>query len=227
MKSIHQHSENPRRAFLGKLAAGAIAVGAATLPSSAHAASGFSIEDSDDPEAWLSKIKGKHRIAFDVTGPNEIMPFAWPRIFLVTNGKPQDCGVVVVLRHNGIPYAMGNDLWEKYKFGEAFKIDDPKTKSPSTRNPFWQPQTGDFTVPGIGNVDIGIDQLQADGVLFCVCNMALTVFSTAFAGKMNLNADDVKKEWLAGILPGVQVVPSGVWAVGRVQEHGCSYCFAG
>ncbi|HVY74363.1 MAG TPA: twin-arginine translocation signal domain-containing protein [Puia sp.] len=227
MKSIHQHTENPRRAFLGKLAAGAIAVGTATLPSSAHAASGFSIGDSDDPEAWLSKIKGKHRISFDVTGPNEIMPFAWPRIFLVTNGKAQDCGVVVILRHNAIPYAMGNDLWEKYKFGEAFKIDDPKTKSPSTRNPFWQPQTGDFTVPGIGNVDIGINQLQSDGVLFCVCNMALTVFSTAFAGKMNLNADDVKKEWLAGILPGVQVVPSGVWAVGRVQEHGCSYCFAG
>jgi intracellular sulfur oxidation DsrE/DsrF family protein len=31
----------------------------------------------------------------------------------------------------------------------------------------------------------------------------------------------------AGLLPGIQIVPSGVWAVGRAQEHGCQYCFAG
>jgi intracellular sulfur oxidation DsrE/DsrF family protein len=29
------------------------------------------------------------------------------------------------------------------------------------------------------------------------------------------------------LLPGVQVVPSGVWAVGRAQEKGCGYCYAG
>jgi hypothetical protein len=52
----------------------------------------------------------------------------------------------------------------------------------------------------------------------------MTVYSAAAAEKMGLNAADVKKEWLAGLLPGVQPVPSGVWAVGRAQEHGCSYC---
>jgi intracellular sulfur oxidation DsrE/DsrF family protein len=45
--------------------------------------------------------------------------------------------------------------------------------------------------------------------------------------KMNLDAAEVRKEWMAGLLPGIQVVPSGVWAVGRAQEHGCAYCFAG
>jgi len=29
------------------------------------------------------------------------------------------------------------------------------------------------------------------------------------------------------VLPGIEVVPSGVWAVGRAQEHHCAYCFAG
>jgi intracellular sulfur oxidation DsrE/DsrF family protein len=43
----------------------------------------------------------------------------------------------------------------------------------------------------------------------------------------NLKADEVYKDFMGGILPGVQVVPSGVWAVGRAQEHGCAYCFAG
>jgi len=44
---------------------------------------------------------------------------------------------------------------------------------------------------------------------------------------MKMEGADVKKEWVAGLLPGVQVMPSGVWAVGRAQEHGCTYCYAG
>jgi intracellular sulfur oxidation DsrE/DsrF family protein len=122
---------------------------------------------------------------------------------------------------------MNNDLWAKYKFGEMFKINDPKTKAPAVRNPFWQPGPDDYKVPGIGPVQIGINQLQSSGVLFCACDMALTVYSAATADAMKADAAAVKKEWLAGVLPGVQVVPSGVWAVGRAQEHGCAYCFAG
>jgi intracellular sulfur oxidation DsrE/DsrF family protein len=37
----------------------------------------------------------------------------------------------------------------------------------------------------------------------------------------------VKKDWLAAVLPGVQLVPSGVLAVNGAQSKGCSYCFAG
>jgi len=42
-----------------------------------------------------------------------------------------------------------------------------------------------------------------------------------------MDAAAVKKEWLGAVLPNIQVVPSGVWALGRAQEHGCTYCFAG
>jgi hypothetical protein len=230
MENLNKKNATPRRKFLGNLAAGAAAMGMATLvnPVKAVSATEMPFENADDPEAWLSKIKGKHRIAFDVTAPHEIFPFAWPKVFLMTNGAAaKDCTAVVILRHDAIPYAMGNDLWAKYKFGEVFKIDDPLTKAPATRNPFWEPKSGDYSVPGIGNVDIGINQLQQDGVLFCACNVALTVFSNVVAGPMKMDAAEVNKEWLAGILPGIQVVPSGVWAVGRVQEHGCSYCFVG
>jgi intracellular sulfur oxidation DsrE/DsrF family protein len=45
--------------------------------------------------------------------------------------------------------------------------------------------------------------------------------------KMGANAADVKKEWTDGLIPGIQLVPSGVWAVGRAQEHGCAYVFVG
>ena len=44
---------------------------------------------------------------------------------------------------------------------------------------------------------------------------------------MNLNPVDVYTEWIKHLLPGVQLVPSGVWALGRAQEHGCGYIYAG
>lgn len=222
-----------RRKFLGSIATGAVAMGlggiAAPLQSIANSTEQHS--NPDDPDEWFKKIKGKHRIVFDVTGPNEIMPFAWPRVFLMTNeltgtmGK--DTNAVVVLRHNAIPYALEDRLWAKYKLGDVFKIQDGTTKASAVRNPFWKPKAGDYQVPGIGPVSIGINELQDSGVMFCACNMAITVYSAAIAQGMGMSSEDVKKDFLSGVLPGIQVVPSGVWAVGRAQEHGCGYCFAG
>ena len=223
-----------RRNFLGTLAlgAGAISIASLSMPLSVTAETGkLSFPNDDDPDAWFNKIKGKHRIVFDVTEPHGIFPFAWPRVFMITNamtGTPEkDCCEVVVLRHEAIPYAMEDSLWAKYKFGEAFKITDAVTNEPSVRNMFWKPKSGDFSVPGIGNVQIGINELQESGAMFCVCNMAITVFSAAIAKGMNVDAEEVKKDFVSGVLPGIQVVPSGVWAVGRAQEHGCNYCFVG
>ena len=225
-------TNNPRRQFLGTVVSGVAAFGLSSVisPLAAHAGNDFS-NDSGDPDEWFKQIKGKHRIVFDVPQANEIFPFAWPRIFLATNAATgtaeKDCSVVVVLRHTAIPYAMEDRLWAKYNFGEVFKINDPKTKKPSTRNPFWKPNQGDFKVPGLGPVPIGINELQDSGVLFCACNMAVIVYSAAIAEAMKLDAEEVKKDWLSGMLPGIQVMPAGIWAINRAQEKGCSYCFAG
>ena len=82
-------------------------------------------------------------------------------------------------------------------------------------------------MPAFGDVAIGINELQADGVMFCVCNAAITVYSAVMADQMKMSADDVKNDWMKGLLPGIQTVPSGVWAIGRAQEHKCAYCYAG
>ena len=223
-----------RRDFIGAIATGAAVLGAASLPQFLNAeplTQAPEVVDSQTPDEWFNQIKGKHRIVFDATHPEEVMPFAWPRVFLMTNEKTgaasKDCSVVVVLRHNAIPFAFDNGIWEKYKFGSKFKIDDQATKAASIRNPFWKPAKGDFVIPGIGEVNIGIDELQADGVMFCVCDVAVTVNSAVTAKTMKMDAGEVKKDWIAGLLPGIMVVPSGVWAVGRAQEHNCSYCFVG
>ena len=74
---------------------------------------------------------------------------------------------------------------------------------------------------------MAVDELVAKGVLFGICNMALTFYSAQMAKKTAMQAETIKKDWVANLLPGVQVVPSGVIAINRAQEKGCAYCFAG
>jgi len=215
-----------RRGFIGMLSAGAITLFTSPLKSAVQPAASWL--ETEDPDSWFNKIQGKHRIVFDVTEPKDIFPFAWPAVFLVTNQstgtEPKDCSVVVILRHESIPFAMQPDLWEKYHLGEAFKYNDPKTGQPSVRNPYWKPEPNDFVLPGLGAVPIGINDLQQQGVMFCVCNMAIRVYSAAIAQGANLDPETVRQDFLNHVLPGIEVVPSGVWAVGRAQEHGCAYC---
>jgi hypothetical protein len=47
------------------------------------------------------------------------------------------------------------------------------------------------------------------------------------AQKTGMKPEDVKKDWIAGMFPGLQLMPSGVVAINGAQERGCSYCFAG
>jgi intracellular sulfur oxidation DsrE/DsrF family protein len=127
-----------------------------------------------------------------------------------------------VLRHEAIPIAFNHGLWAKYKLGEFFKINDPATRTPATRNPFANIKPGDMPFP-----EAALDKLVARGVKFGVCDMAITVYSGIVASKAQMDAKAVKQDRVAGVLPGVQIVPSGVVAVNGAQAHGCSYCFAG
>jgi intracellular sulfur oxidation DsrE/DsrF family protein len=232
MKTNYQSPSDQRRTFLKQVATGAAVLGTGILASPfSSVAETVPASGGSEADEWFKQVKGTHKIVFDATGPNGMMPFAWPRVFTLTNaatGTPEkDCGVVVILRHNAIPYALNNQLWEKYKFGEMFKVMEEDGKTPATKNPFWQPAPGAYNVPGIGPVQIGINELQDTGVKFCACAMAITVYSAVAAMQSSQDAAAVKNEWIAGLLPGVQLMPSGVWAVGRAQEHGCAYCYAG
>src|SRR6266702_5927220 len=225
-------STTHRRGFLGRIAASAAAVGLGGLVAPFEAAARptrAATRASANPEfeAWLNKITGKHKMVYDVPEPNDGFGFAWARVFLNTTNETYgttdaDNSVVVVLRHGGIPIGMDTPMWAKYKFGEFFKIHDGVTNAPAVRNPFSKVKAGELPIPGMA-----LDELSAKGVLFGICNVALTVYSGIFAKQMGMQAETIKKEWIANLLPGVTVVPSGVIAVNRSQEKGCAYCFAG
>jgi len=217
-----------RRKFLGTLAT------TATLSSMAVPLMGQPIPSTasqpklfGNADEWFKQVKGKHRVVYDAPEPHMGFPFIWSWAFYLTNnqtGTPDDdMTAVIVLRHNGIPFAMKDELWEKYKFGETFHITDNTTGKPAIRNPYYTPKEGDYPMPGID----GIKQQLDRGAMVCVCDLAITVYSSMTAQKMGMDPEAVKQEWLDGVLPDIQVVPSGVWALGRAQEHQCGYIYAG
>src|SRR5215471_21348569 len=123
-----EKNQTSRRGFLNAVGSGAAALGLATFTSGLqklNANTGFTEDIPGDPEQVFKNLKGKHRIVFDVPEPTGIFPFAWPRVFYLTNmatgTAEKDINVVVVLRHSAIPYAFEDKLWEKYKLVEFFK----------------------------------------------------------------------------------------------------------
>lgn len=217
----------PRRGFLGSLAAGTLALTGAGL--SAHSAFAEAVEPSEAVAAddWLLGIKGKHKQFFDAVGINDGFPFGYAMNFLDTIESTykltdKDITAVVGLRHFSIPLAFNNSIWAKYKLGAFFKVNDSATKAPALRNPYAYAKEGELMFPGMA-----FEKLQARGTIFTVCNVALTILSGLTAQAAGLPKEKAKDEWTAGMFKGVFIVPSGVLAVNRAQQSGCTYCFAG
>ena len=219
-------NDNSRRKFLGTLAAtaGMSSIGSTVL---AEELSGNATKLIHEADEWFKKIKGSHRVVYDGSTPHDGFAILWNWAFYLSNNQTgsedSDITAMSVLRHSAIPFALKSELWEKYKLGEFFGVNDKKTQNPSLRNPYYEPEDGDFPLPIIQ----GIKDLQARGAMFCVCDLALNVYSGAKAQQIGADPEVVYEDWKNGVLPDIQVVPSGVWALGRAQENGCGYIFAG
>ena len=211
-----------RRAFLGKLAAGAAASAGAIALSSVALPETLFASEAPDPEHWLDSLKGKHKQVVDAYAPNDGFPLAFAHTFLATQGPKETAGAVVVLRHFAMPIALNDTAWARYKIGESLKIIDPATKKPAVKNPFYKPASGVLLVD-----DMAVDRLLARGVLLGACSVALAVLSGMLAGNAGVSAEKAKEEWTAAVFPGITLLPSGVWGVNRAQEKGCTYVAGG
>jgi intracellular sulfur oxidation DsrE/DsrF family protein len=212
-----------RRDLLGAAMLGA----AAALPELASADQVRAAPADNAFLAWLDSIGGKQRQLFDMPEPHDGFGLVWAKVFLDTGpaafGLPEsDFGAVIVLRHFALPLALDDAIWRKYKLGQVAQLTDPASKAPAERNYFVRSRPGDLFY-----VDASLDKLIARGVKVGACNVALTAMSGMLAKRMELPHDEVRKEWLAGLIPGVQLVPSGIVAVNGAQSRACAYCFAG
>jgi hypothetical protein len=212
-----------RRGFLGGMAAGAAALVVGGF-STAGAEILASTESRALDDAWIGKIKGKYRQVFDATAPNDGWGAAFPLNFIDSTKealKVTDADItgITVFRHFAMPLMLNDATWAKYKIGAMLNVTDPKTKAPAVKNIFRD------NVPL--RAGLTYEQEIAKGVIFVACNLALTVISGMAAPGAGVSADQAKKDFTAGILPGVYLAASGVYAVNRAQQAGCTYCYAG
>jgi len=215
-----------RRDFLGMAATATVAgVGAVVPAASAVAASN---EASTDFTRWLDSIPGTHKQVYDTPELNQAFALVWAWAFFATGapayGVPEsNLGVVIVLRHNALPLAFGDSSWAKHRPREIYKINDPDTNAPAVRNPFYLTPSA-LPAP---IADAVLQKLIARGVKVAACNLAITVHSGMVAQKMGLKPEVVKKDWTDAVLPGIQIVPSGVVACNGAVSRGCTYVYAG
>ncbi len=102
-------------------------------------------------------------------------------------------------------------IWQEYGLGERFKIIDPTTKKPSVRNVFLD--GGEFSVKA----------LQARGTVFWQCQYALDFVAGQLAQGTSRPVAEVRANLIAGLNPGVRLVPSHMMALGAAQERGFTY----
>ncbi len=214
MTDLKQTLVTARRGFFTRIA-GVIALGAAAfVPTAPHAET-----DAEDGPDWPGKLTGRHKQVVDAYEINEGFPLAFVLNFLEPNKSATG---VIILRHEAFPLALNHAMWEKYKIGEAEKINDPETKAAAVKNPYFEPKPG-----ALRNDNSAIDKLLARGTVFGACNLALRGHARRLAKNPGVTADEAAKEFAANIIAGITVIPSGVWGVNRAQEAGCSYCSGG
>jgi hypothetical protein len=205
----------PRRGFFTRIA-GVMALGvAAFTPAAPHAAE----THTDDGPDWPGKLPGRHKQVLDAYTINDGYPLNFTLNFLTPN---KSATAVVILRHEAIPLALKHAMWAKYKIGESEKIIDPETKAAAVKNPYFEQKPG-----VLRNDEASIDRLLARGTVFGACDAALRVHARRLSRNAGVTPEEAIKDFAANVIPGITVIPSGVWGLNRAQEAGCTYCAGG
>ena len=211
----------PRRAFLGRLAASIVALGATGRP---LAAAGRTLDRSPvADDAWTARLTGKHKAVFDAPEISEgvVVANAWVFLHSYTTAErlsDAELSAVVVIRHAAISLVLDDAMWAKYDVGRHVKLKDPATKKWARRNVFWRAAPGDDAKAGYT-----LDALRARGVTLLGCELALKRMIGTIAKRTSQQPAAVGAELRAHLIPGLELAPSGIYAVTRAQELGCSY----
>ncbi len=173
---------------------------------------------------WLDALKGKHRQLFDfghadiseeshlgvvrnwLNAHREVYALEFPRV-----------NTIVGIAARAYPLNASDALWQKYPIGELWKIKDPKTGAWAKRNVYRDPAESD------SKGAYSIDALVERGTAFWQCNNALGFVVERLAKAVGSPTDAVRTELLAGMMPGVHLVPAHTMLVGLSQEHGFTY----
>ena len=233
-----QQPPTPRREFIGQLAASAIVLagGACATPT---AVSQTAPAPAPAPRAqlartpvhwddsWFGRLTAKHKAVFDspeiedglvlfhavgyVNGMRDALA--------VADGDTQ---AVVVVRHSAIPMAFNDAMWLKYDFGKQEKVKDLNGKW-ARRNPYADAPPEPSRPGGGSRQRYDMAWLVSHGHVLLGCDLATRGQAGLIAQRTKGESKAIYEELKANLVPGVILQPTGVYAVHRAQEAGCTY----
>jgi intracellular sulfur oxidation DsrE/DsrF family protein len=206
-----------RRAMLASMGAVATAgaLGARNARAQGTSASAPFTPTLHAEDAWMSAMRGMHRVVLDVTTPEGVPDGIRFAGNLFTGHKTgygvdeADIAIIVCLRHGATAYGYNDAIWAKYG-----KTMDTRTTPPPTSNPF---NSGGRTP---------LADLAKRGVQFMVCGTASRGLAGRIAGQGG-DADAVLKEMAANLNPSARIVAAGVVGVTHAQERGFTLLYVG
>ena len=209
-----------RRSFITAMAAPSAG---ASLPAGAEQSPKSPPPASD---AWLDQLKGKHKQLFDAPDPDGGTLLRHARGYLDVwrdaYGVPErDINVVVTLYGRTMALGLQDEMWAKYKLGEALNIIDPATNAPLARNWFAHPRSGDPVADG--SPESAIDALLKRGVVFLLCNNAVQRWSGRLEKQGLGTTAEIYADLTSHVWPGVTIVPNVLIAMTKAHERGFAY----
>ena len=212
-----KHVKGRRQMMTGLgVTATAVALGAASID--AQSPAGTFAPARHEPDEWMGKLPGKHRVVLDVTSPGGIPDAIRFTGNLFTGNKTgygveeADVAIIMVLRHSATAYGYTDAIWSKY--GKSMASGGDPAAAPPTTNTY---NTGDR---------MQLADLAKRGVRFMVCGTASRGLSRRIAGQ-TADADAVLKEMEAHHIPSARRGAAGVVGVTHAQEYGFSLLFVG
>lgn len=221
-----------RREFIEKLGATAVfgALPLTALPAIVHEAQSAMRPAGTNAEwdfSWVEKLKGKkHKAVMD----NEEVQSGygvWRATFWASQyeqalgAKPADIGTVLVLRHNALVLGFKQEFWDSASIGDWYKVTHPLTQQGTTRNPALLSSTRS-EIPATFDAFALTDFMRRGGIVLA-CNLAMDFFIAGLASKMSIPADEARTRAMGALIPGVTLMPSGIFACVKAQEEGCQY----
>lgn len=170
--------------------------------------------------SWRNKLQ-RYRTAYD--SPEIVGGAALAFAAAAVSGyrdalqAERDFTPVLILRHAASVMVLDDEMWRRIGIGESRKVNDPTTKQPAVRNPFLGPKSP-------MGADGALDALMQNGAIVLTCNRALMGVAYQLRQKeTQYTQATAHEEVRRHVLPGVYVMPNGIFAVAAAQDAGCNY----
>jgi hypothetical protein len=178
--------------------------------------------------SWVERVRGDARAVFDVPSPGEgegvWRAERWREDYQEVYGVQQtELTAVLVIRHEAIQLIMDNYYWKRFGVGEKLRIRDHDTKKWAESNPVSSSHDGAPTADD----RYTLQHFMANGGIVLACHLAFSGRVVSDYRKADkLSGDEAEARAREHILQGVVLQPSGIFAVLRAQQAGCSYVLA-